>query len=185
MFAIMLGWHLFVIAAGLAFILSAAVWHLGALTTPLLLGGFAGVWIYKLALGLESGKLIGVACALLGGAAAAWIGAVGVGALAGAALQLKRSNSRLHRLMRSVEVATVTAGPAFAAGWIAWKVIVENRLPVSDLQRLMYVGLSAATFAGFAYARWYFTMGRAIREGIDEPNHPDNGSTAVRSIADQ
>lgn len=184
MFAIMLGWHLFVIVAGLVFILSAAVWHLGALTTPLLLGGFAGVWIYKLALGLESGKLIGVACALLGGAATAWVGALGVGALAGAALQLKRSNSRFYRLMRSVEVATVTAGPAFAAGWIAWKVIVENRLPVSDLQRLMYVGFSAAAFAAFSYTRWHFTIAKALREEPEESIPASNRSTAIGSTTD-
>lgn len=179
MFAAFLGWHLLLIAAGLAFLMLTLIWHLGPMTSILLMGGAIGIEVYRHVPPTEVGSLWAILIALVSAAAAVGLGILCLGVLVGFCLELKRRSSRLYVLARLAEAAIVASGPALVAGWVTWTIIVENGLPVTASQRVAYVAIAGLSFAAFAYGRWRFLM----RERQRRKGTYTDGTTNERWIA--
>lgn len=138
---------------------------MSAMTSILLMGGTIGVGVYRYLPLTEVGGIWAILIALVSAAAAIGLGILCLGALVGLYLELKRRSSRFYVLARVAEAAIVTSGPAWAAGWATWTIIVENGLPVTANQRVAYVAIAGLSFAAFAYGRWRFLM---REQGHDE-----------------
>lgn len=165
MLAVLLGWHMLLIFAGLSFLMLTLIWHLGAMTSILLMGGTIGIGVYRYLPLTEVGGIWAMLIALVSAAAAIGLGILCLGALVGLCLELKRRSSKLYVLARLAEAAIVTSGPAWVAGWATWTIIVENGLPATAYQRATYAAIAGLSFAAFAYGRWRFLM---REQGDDE-----------------
>jgi hypothetical protein len=169
MFAVAIAGHPLLILAGVAFVVLAVIWHLGSMTSAILLGIGAGWGVYKLVALVGASTVTTVLIGCAAGAGVILGSAFCLMFLSAMVSDMKSRRRPRYPWMQVAKLAALLSGPAFAGSWLAWTIIAESKPPIGTIEQGFYVVLGGVVFAGFAFLRWRYLINSLLKEEIDAP----------------